>query len=552
MWRRKADPWAQFRLVWDSFLLVGVHTLVLLAFFDLGDPQEVAPLLAGLATLWARQKRWGIAAGLALIALHMDFLLPSYLPKEWVVAVLLGLWALVILARPIRRSPLVAALILAHILWHGPDSRAGLLAMLVMGLILALTPRPAAEREEPALGLLVIPPWLVYFLLYDGDPVARLPWLFTIATVLAIGQLARSCELRKPAIGNRLLHQAQRAMARPDLQLPRVFLITSTILLSALMVMHYPEPFSAFEILLTGTLWLLMAGLHWRASSYGIAEFAVLAMTVVARQQLLLHHPGVWTPEYDVWAGLALSMCVTAGKQVIDPRPEAMRRPYMLSLFAMPVLVLGWVLFRDLGTDISLVVLLLYSAMFAFLGRDSGSSRYNIVAVSGFVAFVLLLFANKLELRVLHAYVIPTGLGVLALVQLFRRKMSRELATQIRAVTLLAMLGSTAYCALLDDRYPLAFHTTMLLLSLGAMACGSFFRVRVFLLFGACGVLVDLCSVFYKIVVRLERPYQMTSIGVLILVMGIALVACTAYYKTQREAVEGRLNRMRAVLGDWE
>jgi len=38
---------------------------------------------------------------------------------------------------------------------------------------------------------------------------------------------------------------------------------------------------------------------------------------------------------------------------------------------------------------------------------------FTLVATAGFVAFVLMVFWSKLELRVLHAYLIPVGLGVL-------------------------------------------------------------------------------------------------------------------------------------------
>jgi hypothetical protein len=216
------------------------------------------------------------------------------------------------------------------------------------------------------------------------------------------------------------------------------------------------------------------------------------------------------------------------------------------------VLVIAWVLVHGLGTDFSLIVVLLYSAMFTFLGRGSGNSPYNIVAVGGFVAFVAILFWSKLELRVLHAYVIPAGVGILALVQMFGNDLSQRLRMQIRTATLATMLGTTAYYALLDDRYQPAFHVTMLLLSLAVMACGTLFRVRVFLLFGACGVLVDLGTIFYKIVIRLDGHYQMTSFGVVILLVGIVLVAGTAYYKTQRQQFEERLDALRAFLGRWD
>lgn len=57
--------------------------------------------------------------------------------------------------------------------------------------------------------------------------------------------------------------------------------------------------------------------------------------------------------------------------------------------------------------------------MLAFLGHEQRDSPYNLLAVSGFASFVLIVFWSKLELRVLHADVIPVAIGVLVLVQLF-------------------------------------------------------------------------------------------------------------------------------------
>ena len=83
--------------------------------------------------------------------------------------------------------------------------------------------------------------------------------------------------------------------------------------------------------------------------------------------------------------------------------------------------------------------------MFAYLGRERRDSPYNLAALGGFVAFVLIVFWSKLQLRVLHAYVIPVGLGVLVLVQMFGRDLPADTRNRIRLLTMLAMLGSAAY-----------------------------------------------------------------------------------------------------------
>jgi len=58
------------------------------------------------------------------------------------------------------------------------------------------------------------------------------------------------------------------------------------------------------------------------------------------------------------------------------------------------------------------------------------------------------MFYSKLQLRVIHAYVIPVGLGVLVLQELFKKRIQPEAQNWIRLVALMAMMGSTGYYAL--------------------------------------------------------------------------------------------------------
>jgi hypothetical protein len=221
-------------------------------------------------------------------------------------------------------------------------------------------------------------------------------------------------------------------------------------------------------------------------------------------------------------------------------------------LAVLPVAALSWTLVHHLGVDVALLVVGLHSLMFAYMGKDRADSPYNLVATAGFVAFVLMVFWSKLELRVLHAYVIPVGLGVLALLQMFGRELPADTRNRIRLVTLLAMLGSAGYYALVDDRYPVAFNLTLLLLCLAAMALGSVLRVRLYLVLGFAGVLVDLASILVKVLVRMERGERMTSVGLLVLLIGAALVGGAVYYKTHRDEIDRRLAAWRGRLGAWE
>jgi hypothetical protein len=288
-----------------------------------------------------------------------------------------------------------------------------------------------------------------------------------------------------------------------------------------------------------------------RRLPFWLAEACVLGGVTLLRAQLLLT-TSFWRHEYDVWLSLAASFLMVGAKPAFERRPPELRGPYVATLFALPVLGIASVLLHGLGTDLTLLVVGLQSLLFASLGRDRRDSPYNVVATAGFVAFVLMVFWTKLELRALSAYVIPVGLGVLVLLQLFGRRLGPETRNRIRLLTLLAMLGSAAYYALVDDRHPLAFNLTLLVLCLLAMGLGSLLRIRLYLVLGFTGLVVDVASIVVKALVHMERGERMTSVGLLVLALGAGLVAGAAYYKTHRDALDARLQAWRDRLRAWE
>jgi hypothetical protein len=112
------------------------------------------------------------------------------------------------------------------------------------------------------------------------------------------------------------------------------------------------------------------------------------------------------------------------------------------------------------------------------------------------------------------------------------------------------MLGSAGYYAIAD--YPWVFHVHFLLLCLAAMGLGDFLKVRLYLILGFAGAMIDVAAIIYKAVVQMERTYRLALLGLLLLLLGTGLVAGTAFYKTHRAQIEERLRRWRALFGEWE
>src|SRR5262249_31404459 len=192
-----------------------------MALLDSGrDSYSVQPLLLGAASVLVHHGylsgggwRYAAAALEGALALHADFVVPSYLPRDQVVFAVLAVWAVLVVVAalaparvpPSRFGPaagLLAVLVFAHVLYHHPSSTTGLVAFAAAALLSALTPRETATPTLPderlaALLVLFAPSWLVYFsqadLLDRGTAAALETWpvLATTAAVFATGVVAR-------------------------------------------------------------------------------------------------------------------------------------------------------------------------------------------------------------------------------------------------------------------------------------------------------------------------------------------------------------------------
>jgi len=585
------ERWVRLRAAWGRCVLGASQFVVLLGLLDYpSDTYMVAPLLLGAASVLVHQgvltgNRWYHAVAIAevFLALHADFFVPSWLDRRDVLWVLLLIWAALLLARRALSisapamgggAGLLALAVMAHVAYHRPWSDAGLWAAFFAAMLAALTPRDTTEPSSPDEGfaaalLLAVPVWLVYFsqaAIGEEGPEAALrawPLLAATATLFLIGAAGRLYqpvwETDRPLPNEpRLFHQVQALLGRYGARIHTATLWIATLVAGALQLLHYGSAFAVPDLALLCALYAGLAFAWYQQGreggstfAFAVAELCLLALFALGRRQLLLT-TSLWSYEYDVWASLAASFVLAGAKQAFDDRPREMRLPVTATLLALPVIAIVWTLVHHLGTDVALVVVGLHSLMFAYVGRERSDSPYNLAALAGFVAFLLIIFWTKLHLRVLHAYVIPVGLAVLALLHVFGRDLPSGTRNRIRLVTTLSMLGSAAYYALVDDRHPLAFNVTLLLLCLAAMALGSATRVRAYIVLGFAGVTVDLVSIVVKVLTHMDRGERMTSVGVLVLLLGAALVGGAVYYKTHRDELDRIAEAWRARLAAWD
>jgi hypothetical protein len=588
------EAWHRMRATVGVTALFGAHLVMLAAMADPAvDSHALAPLLLGTASLLvhhglirATAAYFDLAALEVLAALHVGFVAPSYLQRDDVIWVLLGIRALLVLVSGRVRSPLVgsrvndwgaivASIVVAHVVHHRPWSEAGLWAAFVLAVLTALVPRAGAVAASLAergvvLLLLAMPAWLVHF--------ASAPWaergflavfateplLRTLVAVFLTGIAARTVRRWAPASAEtprpRAAHQVRSFLESHGEAVYATLLHVLSAACVMVLVAHYARAYTTVELalflaLLAGlaVAWYRRGRSRQSLADCLVAEAFAAATFGLLRRQLLLT-TSIWTYEYDLWVSLGVSAILTGAKQRLERTEGAneLKRPVTLSILAMPVLAIAWAITHHLGTDMVLLVVGLNTVLFAFLGHDRRDSPYNLVAVSGFVAFVLLVFWSKLELRVLHAYVLPVGIGVLLLLQLFEEEVGAVARARIRFVALLAMLASTGYHALLDPRHPLAFNLTLLLLCLGCMAVGSLVRIRLYVFLGLAVLLLDLASLAVKALMRMESQARMTWVGVGVFLLGALIVGMGVYHKARRREIEALLSRWRKSLGGWE
>jgi len=590
------ETWQSLRRPWGVCLLVAAHAMALWGMLDYGHhPKMVAPLMIGAASLLIHQGVLRkshvyplIAQAEIALALHMGFFVDSYLAPKDVIWVLLGLWAAtLVLQSALSRvavgwemgghALLFAGLTLAHVFYpHHPSSATGLWAVALGAVLTALTPRgaraPQAAVELAAAGVLpLVPAWLVFFsqapLRQEGLAGAFHAWpvLATAGTLLATGALAL------------LLHRSGSADALGAARLrPRVadhivsllgatggthyraILATMFPVILLVQLFHWGSTFDAREMILLEALdaalavaWMFEGKARKAAWPYFLMELALLAAFVAGRQQIALTW-GTWKFEYDVAASLVAFFGFVGAKQILDRQPREVLIPLKTTLLALPIFSVTWVALHHLGTDLGLLVVGLHSAAFAYMGREDRESPYHLIAVGGFVAFVILLFWSKLELKVVYAYVLPVGVGVLVLLQLFKAKVPAEARNGIRAVTILAMLASAGWSALVHPRIPLAHNLVLLAVCLAAMGIGSLLQIRMYVALGLGALLIDLIALMVKMVGLMERSVRMTVVGSVVLLVGAGLVFGAIYYKTHRKEVGELLARWRLRFAGWE
>ena len=601
------NEFSSISIVWSRWVAAAANIFILIGLSEYqSDSFSAAPLIFGAASISLHQGYFDkleinfyqiIACIQILTALHFDFIAPSYMPKQYILWIILTAWAALVIINNFMTDwrnkistvvfKFIFILTAIHILYHNPWTNSGLLGFLLLWILTAFMPvsskRESFNAEEKiwSLFLLFAPVWLAFFsqtgilsldfrshFVITNTDFFNNSWQFNISYffLFCSAVFAELCSNKwKHFIDNNfnsnnqtLFHCALKWFSISGHKISLWIISILLALLTATGILYYNSVYNLHEIIVCLFLWVGLS-VFWfvkgkEFDSYPaniLAQFCIACFFTLIRRQINLT-TDFWKIEYDVWCSLGVS-CVLAGvKRILYKQNKSLQISFMLTLIILPVFAMIWTIVHKLGVNITLLVIGLNSMIYAYYGNDDHESPFNIAAVIGFVIFLILLLWTKLEIHYLHSYVIPVAIGTLAISQLLKKSLSHETLTIIRVVSIAAIAGCSGYYALIDPAHPIIFNFTMIIICIALMISGSFFRIKSYLFIGFCGLIIDVFSIFYKIISGFDRTYKMTTMGILLLLLGATLVIGAAYYKTNKNRIDEFINKIRETLNSWE
>lgn len=474
------------------------------------------------------------------------------------------------LIRPLTIGTLTFC-VAAHVLLLEYDSFESIALATVFACCAALTPL-RTQRIVPALCLLLFPVYLSYCSCINIAVATEKSHALAITVVAVCLSVLAIIADRFYRRGSRITTQAQPILAGQQLlallrchgaSLAIFFHITALGIALYMTLTQFvlsssigSQPLAVALIMVAAIqawAWYHIANQRKSVACLFICQLALGMLTVIIRQELRYYIPD-YKMEYDVWAALLLSVFISGGRQLWDRQDRHVHLPLLWSAAMLPAATLSWIVIHNLGTDLALIAIALHSVGFSFLARSenaNGKRSFHALSIMGFVGFALLAVWSKFELQVIHAYTIPVGIGILALIQLFKDNIEDQVRANVTTATLGMILISSAWHALFDNSYPLIFHLSLCICSLGILIAGGLLRIRVYMYCGFVGVVVAIASLVVYTLGEVDKGLRMSLIGGLVLLCGAALIGGALYLKTHREKVLSYITAWRERLQKW-
>jgi hypothetical protein len=171
--------------------------------------------------------------------------------------------------------------------------------------------------------------------------------------------------------------------------------------------------------------------------------------------------------------------------------------------------------------------------------------RRDLLTLAGVILNVALaLLWRELRWSDPQFFLIPLGLTVLALVQLFREELPAKLLDPLRYLGALVILVSPVF-HIIDGSWIHLF--TMMLASVGVVLLGIGLRVRALVYTGTGFLLADLAAMLVR--GSFDHPNLLWLAG---LSLGAAVLALAAYCERNREVLLQRMRFLTETLSRWK
>jgi hypothetical protein len=308
------------------------------------------------------------------------------------------------------------------------------------------------------------------------------------------------------------------------------------------------------EILLAASAFLLVAAAEiWRAFRQGDEMRVWIAEAIVLAAVAYLASLRVFTLQhgFGMFLVIGLGFLLWLGKEAAALRPRwgVLVRPLAITSFFMPLVTVGIGVLRHcthahadwLGANS--LALLLAAAFYFWRGVESHQKR--LILLAGLILNVaLILLWRELVLTDPQFFMIPIGITILALVQLFKEEVPERFHDPLRYLGALVILVSPTFHIVVGSW---AHLFTLMVASVGVVLLAIGLRVRALIYTGTAFLLADLVAMVVRGSIDNARVLWIAGLA-----LGAAVLTLGAVCERNREDLLQRMRAVAEVLQDWE
>ncbi len=248
---------------------------------------------------------------------------------------------------------------------------------------------------------------------------------------------------------------------------------------------------------------------------------------------------------------LALAVVLWIGRELTLPRPplDILARPLGMLAYALPsvAVLLGvgrhFLVAEPAWRGVNSLALLLAAGFYFWRGLEL-RRRALVALAGGILNIALALLWRELSWSDPQLFLIPIGLFVLSLVQLFREEIPVRLLAPLRYLGALVILVSPVFHIVDGSWVPLF---TLMVASVAVVFLGIGLRVRALVYTGTGFLLADLVAMLVR--GTFDHPNLLWLAGIS---LGAAVLTLAAYCERNREALLQRMRLLAETLQRWE